>query len=413
MLRKRVRRRKWGPRIRSAIRRAHIGKDYGLRLIAAFAREAVLDERDARGRLRDFLTYGLLGLLPRSTRSRAIDPRLLEWLELIKLGRLEGSISWSAVAQGLRTYCQFLKIEEPSVQISRSLYNSLPKPRYWHGGKGRAVDGYRQRATRRVNTRPRLHETWAVLRIPVDLELELGQPRRYFLVLVIDLNSELPMGGWLSDSVPGSREVGLALYQAIFHVGCLNWPLHGLPERIIVPNELVQDGCDDLKRAATMLLARVELVEKISLEGKPKAVALRDNYPREARTMIKPLSEGELMPAPVALVQLLHWLRDRCFPEHREAMVPERIRRWNVAMAGWSTPAAGYLLPQLGEAKVDSAGYVILDGQRFASRYVTIVPGTTLKLRSFPFAYPKGDANDPEPGLFADDGKTVHYLHPL
>ena len=139
MLRKRVQRRKWGPQVRQAIRRAYSGKEYAKRLISGFANSAVLDERDARARLRDFLTYGILGLLPRTTRVRAIDPRLFAWLEMMKLGSLDGAVMWPAIARQLHIYAQHLRIPTPAEQISRSLYSSITKPRYWHGGKGKAV----------------------------------------------------------------------------------------------------------------------------------------------------------------------------------------------------------------------------------------------------------------------------------
>jgi hypothetical protein len=58
-------------------------------------------------------------------------------------------------------------------------------------------------------------------------------------LLVVDTATERPVGYWLSTTAPTSREVGLVLYQAIWHPGALTWPLRGVPDCIQVPEMLV------------------------------------------------------------------------------------------------------------------------------------------------------------------------------
>src|SRR5581483_1932776 len=129
-------------------------------LITKFADLAQLDEQDARNRVRNFLTYGVMGLLPRKQWLWVFDPRLISWLQLIKIGHLEGTIAWSTVLHVAGEYARLLGIPRPSAQVMRAVFNSIAKPSYWHGGKGRAVDGIRQRATLKVSGRPRLHYAW-------------------------------------------------------------------------------------------------------------------------------------------------------------------------------------------------------------------------------------------------------------
>ena len=241
----------------------------------------------------------------------------------------------------------------------------------------------------------------------------LTQGQKHHLLLVIDYDCQLLIGGWLSAEAPTSRELGLALHQAIFHPGTMHWPIHGIPETILIPEQLVQSGIKDVQRATEGMCAKIEVVPRVSLEGRTNAVALRDTLPKQAVTAIQ-ASISEHTALPVILVQILDAMRVATFSDdHRTARVPQHIRRWNVAMAGWSTPLAGYLLPVIGETLVASDGSVVLHGQRYRSHPGALQPGQTVQLRVFPFAFPKADPNDPHPGIFADDGNTTHYLNPV
>jgi hypothetical protein len=144
-------------------------------LVANFAELAQLDEQDARNRLRNFLTYGVLGLLPRGQRLAVLYARLLSWLHLIKLGHLDGGILWSYVLHLATEYARLLGVQRPSLQVLRAVFNCLPKPHYWHGGKGKAVYGIRQRTMLSLSGRPRLHSCLAGT---PDTTQNLAQDRR-------------------------------------------------------------------------------------------------------------------------------------------------------------------------------------------------------------------------------------------
>ncbi len=380
------------------------------RLIARFAEIAVLDENDARVRLRDFLTYGVLGLLARWRWDDIIDPRIMSWLRLIKLGRLDGTVNWGAVRQRIEQYATSLGIPVPNIQVVRALFNSISKPRYWHGGKGAAIDGIRQRATLTLFGRPRLHAVWLVISFPITLELSPGRPQRYHMLLVVDEGSELPMGGWLSKELPTSRELGLAIYQSIWHPGMVEWPLHGIPEVIRIPKDLVSDEPYDLQRAASNLMLQLDVVDKISLERKTQTRKLRDDLTRVGSQSVKLQGDLEALTLGVALRELLLWLIPRYFPDHRVADMPAAIRKHNVAMAGYDTPAAGWLLPINGEI-VTAQGGVLSRNSNYRSASFQLEPGNSVKRREFPIFYPKLMASDLEPGIFIEtDDVQLHYL---
>jgi hypothetical protein len=389
-----------------------INRQQADRLVERFAELALLDETDARVRLRNFLTYGLIGLLQRWRWDDVIDARIMSWLRLIKLGRLDGTVDWARLYQQVEQYARLLDIPIPAPQIIRALFNSIPKPRYWHAGKGFAVDGIRQRATLILFGRPRFHAVWLVITFPLVLKLSPGKPQRYYMILIIDEGSELPMGGWLSADPPISREVSLALYQAIWHPGLIEWPLHGIPEVIRISKDLVSDGIEDLQRASEYLMAQLDIVDKISLEGRAKIRQMRDGLKKTAAKLLKPHDELATIPIGVALQALLQWLIPQYFPNHRVADVPLFIRRCNVAMAGHDTPAAGWLLPTTGTVDLVTSGIVLSHGERYRSRVLTAAPGQQLMRREFPVFYPKLNTDDLDMGIFVEQGLNLHYLQP-
>jgi hypothetical protein len=144
--------------------------DTANRLVAAFAEQAGLEARDARTLLRDVITYGPLGLLPRAARMHALYQPLESWLALIKLGRLTGSVPWLQVVAQVNTYREQLGLPHHlSPQLTRVVFNSIAKPSYWHGGQGEAVARVRQRATVHADRIPRLHATWVLA--PVQMPI--------------------------------------------------------------------------------------------------------------------------------------------------------------------------------------------------------------------------------------------------
>jgi hypothetical protein len=229
------------------------------RLVAAFARLADLDVRDARALIRDFITYGLLGLLPRAVRVHAVYQPLVSWLALIKWGRLPGSVPWLEVVEQVNHYSEHLGLPGSfSPQLTRSIFNSIAKPAYWHGGQGDAVAQVRQRATVTADEIPRLHRTWLLAPVQMPLSVRDGDPQLWHGLLVFDRESQLPMGVCFSKHQPGMREVRLALYDAIWHPADPDWYLHGIPETIQVPQEFAANGKDDLERAAAFLLTEID-----------------------------------------------------------------------------------------------------------------------------------------------------------
>jgi hypothetical protein len=105
---------------------------------------------------------------------------------------------------------------------------------------------------------------------------------------------------------------------------------------------------------------------------------------------------------------LLQWLQERYFPAHIVAPVWASIRAHGVIMPGHDTPAAGWLLPVIGETEMTSQG-VMYQGVAYGNPLFRCEPGQHLLLRSYPYYYLQRDN-----GIFVQVGTGnmayVQYL---
>jgi hypothetical protein len=233
------------------------------------------------------------------------------------------------------------------------------------------------------------------------------------MLLVVDEGSLLPMGGWLSEELPTSRELGLALYQAIWHPGMVDWPLHGIPEVIRIPRMLISDEINDIKHAATYLMTELIVVDKMSLEGKSRVVQMRSRLGEAGVAVVSKVAEKGTISLNLAFQMLMRWLIDAYFPNHRAAPVPADLRRHGVSMAGHDTPAAGWLLPPSDSAETD-ADSVVFHGHRYTSRWFRSHPQQLLKSRAFPMYLPAPEDEEVQDGIFVEvvdsDSSALHYV---
>ena len=320
-------------------------------LIKMFAEMSNLEEREATALLRELITYGAFGLLPRGQRMSCLDPRLYSWLRLIKYGRLDGRVPWPQLMSQLDIYRRMLGLPNPiSSLLARAVFNAIPRPAFWHGGQGEATVRLRQRGTLNINGAPRLHERWLVVSIPSPGALcdALGRPvgDSSHLVLVIEANGLRPLAVWPSAGAPTLREICLALYQAIWHPGAENWPVKGIPEQVVVSNELLVGDRADLDRAAAYLLCDVHAQPRMKLV-KGEIRKLLKHIEGEGVSLIsKQLRSEERIPFRVMRI-LEEWISKTFFPDHTPAPVWHEIARHGVVMPGHDTPAAGWLLPKI------------------------------------------------------------------
>jgi hypothetical protein len=392
------------------------------RLVELFATKAGLEEPDARNRLRNLYTYGALGLLPREQWSRVIDQQQFSWLQLIRLGHLEGRVSWTQVLCVANRWGTAQGLPKLSAQLAQPIFNSIAQPRNWHGGQGSVVDAIGQRGNIATN-RPLLHTTWIV--IPLKLSAILSDYQNHssvqcHMLLVVDTSSLLPVGGWVSTTEPNETEVCLAIYDAIWHPAVLGWPLRGIPEQIVVPEKLAINGLKNLQQASTFLLSTVTIAseKEWSKIERPEGVLLDlqmlgSNHVRQVRR-----DSGERMFCGQALRVLLQWLYPRCFPHHRVAQVPYALRHHGVAMPGYDTPAAGRLLPVIGTVET-AQNAVILNGQKYSGPGFHSTPRVSLQYRQFPYnfplaAYDVAEVDLAAKGIFVETHKDgvaqLHYL---
>jgi len=378
-----------------------------------FAESEGITSTQARNLLSLFRTYGCLGLLPKREWPTLFHPRIWSYLHLFKLGRIEETIRTWQLTERVNIYAQVLGLEALTTQVILAIFNHFRKLRYWHSGEGSAMYQMKRRGSLNIEGILRLHEQWLVCCIELPIELvnsnmrPLKQP--CFAVLVVDCGCERPLSCLLFTETPGSLEVGLALYCAIWHPDALDWPLRGIPETILLPRALATVGLADLQHAATWLMAQVEIIDNTDkLLGKlPYAEQLiKDLQKIDASA----LSNGRSTTVPPTLIQaqqsIVGWLRKRCFPGHHIDPAPRELRKHGVVMPGYDTPAAGWLLPVKQQVPTIRDGVEI--GRRvYAHPLSGVQHGGVADVRINPYPYGKTPR-----AVFIEerDTRLLHYL---
>ena len=362
-----------------------------------------LSRAAARQRIRDLYTYGILGLVPREIWPRVLDSRLYAWVQLIRYGHLPGACLWSDIYTAAGQVCRLYDCVCPSSQVVRTVFNSIAKPRYWHGGKGLMVFKVHQRIPFARTTRPRLHYRWLLLTTTL-----LCASGKKHAVLIFDDESQLPLGWWVSDEIPTHREVALALYEAIWHPGLLTWPIRGIPQFLVLPQHLLGDSATPLGQAAALLLVKLEPTATVSLRGKRCIIqmiaAIRDWA-----------STSHDLDTPTRIHRRLGEFLALTFTGHRQDAPPQAIRQDGVVMPGGQTAAAGWLLPVSGQA-TKRGSMVAIDHHHFQlDGDAAALPDNDYAYRAFPLFLPTHEASQ-NPPMFIEEriGDTVrlHALQP-
>ena len=380
-------------------------------LVSEFARTAHIKESEARHRLQQLLSYGAIGLLPQPTWRLAVDERVHMWIELMKLGHRQGSRLWSDMVQRATMLFDNYEIPRVSPAFLHAVYRTTDKPDYWHGGKGLVLIHVHQRAPRVMTNKPRLLESWMLLPFKLRLGLRPGTDDCYVL-LVVDEETSLPMGAWMSEKPPGHTEAGLALYQAIWHPGAVKWPIRGIPSRIRMTTSLVSGEEAELRQAAMFLMTNLDIVPRLKLARKSQIWTMVHSIQNDGCAEIQRRLGRTCTPA-AALATLLEWLMADAFPAHRQDAPPPAYRERGVAMPGDRTEAAGWLLPPSGSVEVTADG-ILWDGEVYGHSAVSPPAGQTLIRRAFPYLYPTEETIALKSGFFVQvtqgDIPVLHYV---
>jgi hypothetical protein len=378
-------------------------------LVEAFARRAGIEEPTARQLIRQLGWYGGMGMLLKPDWFSILDEQIIDYIHLIKQGRTRGTVDFGALQQQANILASGLGLPALSMQVIRGVFNGLPTTEKYNSGVGPVVDGLHKRYTR--ITFPRLNENWLV--VPTELALpivnEMGKHISdvCFVTLIIEQGAERAMGCWISTNPPGSAEVALALYDAIWHSWTVDWPIKGIPERLHIPSSFADHDLCDMHRAAQALMIEVDDTQATVWHGPrnrgntdpaanaPDVVAqLRLQGP----DIVRKHHESDRVTIAQARQSILEWLcSDEWFPHHSPVPVPDT---WPLALPGWRCPAAGWLLPTTGMVRRVTGG--IRDGDEFYP--TSVFDGETVDMlvkRAFPVFYERM-----EPGLFVESSNN-------
>lgn len=361
-------------------------------LVDAFAEREGVTKSAAWSSIKNLMIYGPLGLLPQREWPQAIHPRLWSYLHLVKLGRLEDTVSESVLTDRVNMYARQLGVEPLPKQIVIGVFGHFPKNTYYNSGDGEAIAAVPLRKALKLAGVARLHEQWLVLTVELDIDLVSPALRSLggacWVVLVLDCGSQRPVGFWISEKRPTSVEAGLALYDAIFHRAALHWPLRGIPEQILLPPTLL-NGADSIMRAAAFLMAEVQPIKSQDDHLKKLPYAnelisdLRAKY-EPARLPGRRRAPKQQLTIPQADTEIRDWLYKRCFPNHRTDPVPASLRKLGFALPGYDTPAAGWLLPVVADDTQTIRDGVQVGKRIYSDRQARIEPGLPVRVRMIP-----------------------------
>ncbi|KAB8142900.1 hypothetical protein F8S13_11645 [Chloroflexia bacterium SDU3-3] len=375
----------------SRFRRKQQHRDIPPGLAEAFAAQTQI-KTSSTSLITNFTIYGPLGMLSKREWKAAIHPHLWSYLHLMKLGRLEGTLSEENVVTHVNRYATMLGIEPLPRLLAVGIYHHFPKPSYYNSGDGRGIAGVPLRKSLKLAGIMRLHEQWIV--VPIKLMVSLvntalhPMSKACTLLLVLDVSSQKPMGFWLSPHAPDGNDVGLALYDAIFHPQALGWPLRGIPEQILIPTSCAKNSAH-IKHAATYLIAQLGTTDELPNilnripEAKQFIARLQEQYQSRKLTSHR-YAPNRQMTIQQLEDELRATLIETCFPDHRIEPVIASLRAEGFALPGYDTPAAGWLLPVEVEHAVTIRDGVEFDQRFYTSTAIAIEPGIDTHIRCLP-----------------------------
>jgi hypothetical protein len=285
--------------------------------------------------------------------------------------------------------------------------NHFPKDEYYNSGDGEATAGVPRRKSLKLAGVKRLHEEWLLLAVPVEIDLVDHSGRSLnttcTALCVFDCGSERAVTCCVYPGEISEVEIGLTLYDAIWHPYTIEWPLRGLPETILLPETLAQHNLSDIYAAASWMHASVG-----SLSDKELKKKLADRaFIKETITKLQSVYKPAMLPgrrrAPrqqmrlqTAQSAIRTWLYTRGFTgehqgkeqgKHRveHAQVPKAIRDQGYIMPGFDTVVAGYLLPIVATDVPTVRDGVEYQGVRYLNPDAGIEPGYTVTLRALQY----------------------------
>jgi hypothetical protein len=383
-------------------------------LLASFRTQLSMTSSQGQYVLRRIITLGVLGCFSSEELPLLFNAQHMSWLRMIEFGRPDGRILWDKIYVQLQVDAHLRQITPPAKQVARALFNSFATPRYWSLGKGSVTDGRVRHSPALYDAGlPQANDTWIAFGFSIIIGTNWRRQQRYRMACIADYRGELVMGGWLTADNGTENDLGLALYQAIWHVGNLQWPFRGLPRRIIVPRSLVGNREGDLRAAAAYLLADLDIVDRISLKGKSRLVSARDTLRKEAIQLLS-IGNQDRKELPIVLQHILEALRTQEYALQRSASVPRDLRRFGMAMPGFDTLAAGFLLPHSSQVAEVYDNGVRHRTQWYRADQQSMLPGQQLVARIFPVSYPHTEPDGHEIGIFVEvDRQGEPYLQYL
>ena len=242
--------------------------------------EEIVDELWAL--FRAYCRYGPIGLIEAlpSHLPPLVADEIQAYSDLHRLARHPRSDAGISIRPLLAQYANDLGIEPLPSFVARYVWASDRKIERWFVGDSAATEHVARTTRRVVLGQPYPHQRWLTHIVQIPLECSLSQRHPVavwpWLIWLTDEHTGTLMGYCLCAAEPGVRDLALALRWAIWHFGASWWSARGVPDTLIVPEQLFAVDLD-VQRALSYL--HIKLRAASSSVQPPTASAVYVGWP--------------------------------------------------------------------------------------------------------------------------------------
>lgn len=302
---------------------------------------------------------GMVEAIPSHLPALVVD-ELQEYSDLHRLARHPRSNAGIYIRQLLAQYANDLGIEPPTSFVARYTWASDRKIERWFVSES-ATTEHISRTTRRVVLgQPYPHKRWLthIIQIPFECRLSQRHPEsvRPWLIWLTDEHSNSLMGYRVCAVEPGVRDLALTLRWSIWHFGAPWWPARGVPDTLVVPEQLLAVD-SDVQRALWYL--RIKLCAAASRVECPPTSTACVGWPETFTTWLQGLQQDSecRLAAPRWTIadfsaMLIEYIEDSMLTSVAARTTPTTLQEQDCSLP-WSTGiGAVLLLPSAGTVQI-------------------------------------------------------------
>ena len=238
-------------------------------VIVAYAIQSQADSDELWDLFYAYCRYGPIGLVDAFLEDTVeFAPReILEYTRFLRVGKHPRSDPGVYVGELLDAYADTLGIPRLPAFVSRYLFASQRLLDRWFLPEHDTTSN-QPKTIRRLNTAHMYpHHTWMYWAAPFPVQCFVNDyhptPVEPWLCGFTDMSSGEIMDVQVSIGKPSTSNFGIGLRQALWHFDASWWPARGIPDRIVVP-EVIVETLSEFSSALAMMHCQLYPAEKVN-----------------------------------------------------------------------------------------------------------------------------------------------------